>query len=47
MSIPNTNKFEGAVACGQREADNGYIVGNLFTNIKGFVWKLLVLCLWH
>ena len=47
MSISNTNKLEVTVAHGQREADHGYIVGDLFANIKGFVWKLLVFCLWH
>lgn len=47
MSIPNTNKLEVAVACEQREADHGYIMGDLSTNIKRFVWKLLVLCLQH
>ena len=36
-----------AVARVQGEADHGYIVGDLFANIKGFVWKLLVFCLWH
>ena len=47
MSIPNTNKLEVAVAREQREADHGYIVGDLSANIKRFVWKLSVLCLWH
>lgn len=45
MSIPNTNKLEVAVACEQREADHGYITGDLSANIKRFVWKLLILCL--